>query len=94
MEKGTGESWAGFGGGTALAARRVPGMIGRYSTTATQTADRRAVQDSAPVCPMSAPARAELKKALYLTGAIVSAGGQVDTYTVLDRLRKAGVGAG
>jgi hypothetical protein len=33
------------------------------------------------------PARAELKKALYLTGAIVSTGGQVDRYTVLDRLR-------
>ena len=33
--------WAGFGG-TALAAWSVsPGVIGRYSTTATQTADRR-----------------------------------------------------
>jgi hypothetical protein len=39
------------------------------------------------------PARAELKKALYLTGAIVSTGGQVDRYTVLDRLR-VGVDAG
>jgi hypothetical protein len=62
--------------------------VGEYghSVNSFPSGSARTVQDSAPVCPMSTPARPEREKPRNLLVAVPSAAGEVEVHAVLDGL--------
>jgi hypothetical protein len=60
--------------------------FGRTTQNSFPSGSARTVQDSAPVWPMSTPARPERKKAVNLLIAVRGAAGEVEVHAVLDRL--------